>query len=393
MLLTGEPADVKLASEVIEAMQNRLMNNLVVDESVISSIIDTALSSKFHQPSSSSLDEYIEEVVGIKAIDKVGPTKKALPVPAKLSETDPDDAPESVPSVGQAEVEPEVEQEALKEETALEEESIPENRKQATAPETVQDQASVQDRPPREVGPAKRESNRGDVIESSEKPARTTIKTCAPMSVHPRSHGQARYLQAIERNDLVFCSGPAGSGKTYLAVAMALHCLQNEIVRKIVLVRPAVEAGEKLGFLPGDMMAKVNPFLRPLLDALRDMVDYEQIKKYMDHDVIEIVPLAFMRGRTLNDTFMILDEAQNTTITQMKMFLTRMGTGSKVIVTGDETQNDLPAHVTSGLSDAMKRLKGIRGATSLRLDGRDIVRHRLVRDIVHAYDDQSRRPE
>ncbi len=415
MLLTGEPADVKLASEVIEAMQNRLMNNLVVDESVIASIIDTALSSKFHHPGSSSLDEYIEEVVGIKSTDqadKVAPAVKALPIPAQLPETKPDDAPEpkSVAPAERSETEPEVEQEALKTETAVEEESIPESEQQESASEMVQDQVSptrsalpVKSTPPqdqphhKEVKQAERESSRGDASEPPEKAAQenvqTKIKTCSPMSVHPRSHGQARYLQAIERNDLVICSGPAGSGKTYLSVAMALHCLQNEIVRKIVLVRPAVEAGEKLGFLPGDMMAKVNPFLRPLLDALRDMVDYGQIRKYMDNDVIEIVPLAFMRGRTLNDTFMILDEAQNTTITQMKMFLTRMGTGSKVIVTGDETQNDLPAHVTSGLSDAMKRLKGIRGATSLKLDGRDIVRHRLVRDIVHAYDDQPRHAE
>ncbi len=206
------------------------------------------------------------------------------------------------------------------------------------------------------------------------------------LSIAPRSRGQARYLKAIEENDLVFCGGPAGSGKTYLAVAMALHCLKAEQVRKIVLVRPAVEAGEKLGFLPGDMLAKVNPFLRPLLDALRDMLDYEQVQRYMEHDVIEIVPLAFMRGRTLNETFMILDEAQNTTITQMKMFLTRMGTGSKIVVTGDETQNDLPSHVPSGLNDAMRRLKGIPGAACVYLSREDIVRHRLVREIVKAYD-------
>jgi len=206
--------------------------------------------------------------------------------------------------------------------------------------------------------------------------------------VSPRSRGQARYLNAIEEKDLVFCAGPAGSGKTYLAVAMALHALKIERVRKIVLVRPAVEAGEKLGFLPGDMLAKVNPFLRPLLDALRDMLDFEQVQRYMEHDVIEIVPLAFMRGRTLNETFMILDEAQNTTVTQMKMFLTRMGTDSKIVVTGDETQNDLPSNVTSGLNDAMKRLKNVPGTACVHLDGNDIVRHRLVREIVKAYDDR-----
>ncbi len=210
----------------------------------------------------------------------------------------------------------------------------------------------------------------------------------ANLPVAPRSQGQARYIAAIDNKDLVFCSGPAGSGKTYLAVAMALHCLKTEQVRKIVLVRPAVEAGEKLGFLPGDILAKVNPFLRPLLDALRDMLDYEQVQSYMEHDVIEIVPLAFMRGRTLNETFMILDEAQNTTVTQMKMFLTRMGTGSKIVVTGDETQNDLPTHVVSGLNDAMRRLRGIPGTACVRLDGSDIVRHRLVREIVKAYDEK-----
>lgn len=219
----------------------------------------------------------------------------------------------------------------------------------------------------------------------------SAVQTTLPIA--PRSRGQARYLKAIEENDLVFCSGPAGSGKTYLAVAMALHCLKTEQVRKIVLVRPAVEAGEKLGFLPGDMLAKVNPFLRPLLDALRDMLDYDQVQRYMEHDVIEIVPLAFMRGRTLNETFMILDEAQNTTVTQMKMFLTRMGTGSKIVVTGDETQNDLPSHVASGLNDAMQRLKTIPGSACVHLDGRDIVRHRLVREIVKAYEDKKNSAE
>lgn len=223
---------------------------------------------------------------------------------------------------------------------------------------------------------------------SARQPAEEDEFADAALPVAPRSQGQARYIAAIDNKDLVFCSGPAGSGKTYLAVAMALHCLKTEQVRKIVLVRPAVEAGEKLGFLPGDILAKVNPFLRPLLDALRDMLDYEQVQSYMEHDVIEIVPLAFMRGRTLNETFMILDEAQNTTVTQMKMFLTRMGTGSKIVVTGDETQNDLPTHVVSGLNDAMRRLRGIPGTACVRLDGSDIVRHRLVREIVKAYDEK-----
>jgi len=204
--------------------------------------------------------------------------------------------------------------------------------------------------------------------------------------VRPKTAGQDEYLKAIESNDLVLCVGPAGSGKTYLAVAAAIHALRTEQVRRIVLVRPAVEAGEKLGFLPGDMLAKVNPYLRPLLDALNDMLDYEQVQRYMSKDMIEIIPLAFMRGRTLNDTFIILDEGQNTTVTQMKMFLTRMGSGSRIIVTGDTTQLDLPENISSGLTDAAERLAGIEGVAVVQLGRADIVRHRLVREIVHAYD-------
>ncbi len=207
--------------------------------------------------------------------------------------------------------------------------------------------------------------------------------------VHPKTPGQAEYVETIKNNDLVFCFGPAGCGKTYLSVAMAIRALRTELVRKIVLVRPAVEAGERLGFLPGDMLAKVNPYLRPLLDALHDILDFEQVKRYMENDVIEIVPLAFMRGRTLNETFIILDEGQNTTITQMKMFLTRMGTDSKIVVTGDITQLDLPPQTTSGMTDAVRRLSGIEGVGVVELTGRDIVRHRLVREIVKAYDETS----
>ena len=206
--------------------------------------------------------------------------------------------------------------------------------------------------------------------------------------VNARTAGQADYIEAIRTHDLTFCTGPAGCGKTYLAVAMALNSLRKEEHRKIVLVRPAVEAGERLGFLPGDMLAKVNPYLRPLLDALNDMLDFEQVQRYMEFDVVEIVPLAFMRGRTLNDTFIILDEAQNTTVTQMKMFLTRMGEGSKIVVTGDETQIDLPSSVSSGLIDATGRLKQIERVAVVELTGRDIVRHRLVREIVSAYDEK-----
>ncbi|MBI3865997.1 MAG: PhoH family protein [Planctomycetia bacterium] len=205
--------------------------------------------------------------------------------------------------------------------------------------------------------------------------------------VAPRTAGQAEYVRAIRENDMVFCIGPAGSGKTYLAVAMAVNALRQEQVKKIVLVRPAVEAGERLGFLPGDLLAKVNPFLRPLLDAMNEMLDYEQVKRYMERDIVEIVPLAFMRGRTLNNTFIILDEGQNTTLTQMKMFLTRLGNGSRIVVTGDTTQSDLPGGVTSGLLDAIDRLKGVEGIAHVRLTGRDIVRHPLVKEIVRAYEE------
>ena len=206
-------------------------------------------------------------------------------------------------------------------------------------------------------------------------------------SITPRTAGQAGYVEAMRENDLVFCLGPAGSGKTYLAVAMAVHALRREQVRKIVLARPAVEAGEKLGFLPGDMLEKVNPFLRPLLDALEELLGAESAVRYKERDVIEVVPLAFMRGRTLNETFIILDEAQNTTVTQMKMFLTRMGVGSKIVVTGDATQNDLPVGVTSGLTDAADRLCGTDGVGCVELQAVDIVRHPLVKKIVEAYDE------
>ncbi len=208
--------------------------------------------------------------------------------------------------------------------------------------------------------------------------------------VVPRTKGQADYIAAIRDHDVVFCTGPAGCGKTYLAVAMAVNALRQELVRKIVLVRPAVEAGERLGFLPGDMLAKVNPYLRPLLDALNDILSFDQVARYLERDVIEIVPLAFMRGRTLNNTFIILDEGQNTTATQMKMFLTRMGIDSKIVVTGDTTQTDLPDHIQSGMADAIERLSDIDGVKTVGLTGRDIVRHPLVREIVKAYDAETK---
>ncbi|MCA9262681.1 MAG: PhoH family protein [Planctomycetales bacterium] len=199
--------------------------------------------------------------------------------------------------------------------------------------------------------------------------------------------GQQAYVDAIRDHSLVFAIGPAGTGKTYLAVAMAVEAFRNQEIRKIVLVRPAVEAGESLGFLPGDLHAKINPYLRPLLDALYEMMDYDLVKQHMERDTIEVVPLAYMRGRTLNDAFIILDEAQNTTVAQMKMFLTRMGHGSKIVVAGDKTQVDLPPHTRSGLSDALTRLRNIEGVYQVQLRESDIVRHRLVQDIVRAYED------
>ena len=204
--------------------------------------------------------------------------------------------------------------------------------------------------------------------------------------IRPKTPGQAQYVDAIRTHSLVFCTGPAGTGKTYLAVAMAVSALKRQAVRKIVLVRPAVEAGESLGFLPGDLQAKINPYLRPLLDALREMADHELIKRYTEQDLIEVIPLAYMRGRTLNEAFIILDEAQNTSVAQMKMFLTRMGMGSKIVVSGDITQIDLPAHTKSGLVDALERLRNIQGIQSVCLTERDIVRHPLVQEIVRAYE-------
>ena len=203
--------------------------------------------------------------------------------------------------------------------------------------------------------------------------------------VGPKTPGQKRYIEALRRCDVVFCTGPAGTGKTYIAVAFAVHMLKHKQANRLILVRPAVEAGEKLGFLPGDMQAKVNPYLRPLLDALHDMMEYDQIRRFMANDVIEVIPLAFMRGRTLNDSVIILDEAQNTTSAQMLMFLTRMGHGAKMIVTGDDSQTDLPDDAVSGLLDARNRLSGIKGLSFVRLGGSDIVRHRLVQNIVVAY--------
>lgn len=204
--------------------------------------------------------------------------------------------------------------------------------------------------------------------------------------ISARTEGQQAYIEAIEKNHLVFCTGPAGTGKTYLAVALAVSMLKRGEIRRLILARPAVEAGEKLGFLPGDLQAKVNPYLRPLFDALGDMMEYNQIKQFLFNDIIEVIPLAFMRGRTLNDSVVILDEAQNTTVGQMLMFLTRLGHDSKMIVTGDDSQSDLDKSQRSGLIDAMGRLRGIEGIAFIRLTQIDIVRHRLVQNIVEAYE-------
>jgi phosphate starvation-inducible PhoH-like protein len=205
-------------------------------------------------------------------------------------------------------------------------------------------------------------------------------------AIKPKTDGQQRYVETMFANDLTFCLGPAGTGKTYLAVAVAASLLKRGQARRIVLARPAVEAGERLGFLPGDLQAKVNPYLRPLFDALHDMMDFEQVKRFMVNDVIEVIPLAFMRGRTLNDSIIILDEAQNTTPSQMLMFLTRLGHDSKMIVTGDASQVDLPDGTRSGLNDAVDKLRGIKGIGLVELEKSDIVRHRLVQNIVNAYE-------
>jgi phosphate starvation-inducible protein PhoH and related proteins len=205
-------------------------------------------------------------------------------------------------------------------------------------------------------------------------------------AIKPKTDGQRRYVEAMFSHDLTFCIGPAGTGKTYLAVAAAASQLKRGQARRIVLARPAVEAGERLGFLPGDLQAKVNPYLRPLFDALHDMMDFEQVKRFMTNDVIEVIPLAFMRGRTLNESVIILDEAQNTTAAQMLMFLTRLGHDSKMIVTGDTSQVDLPEGTRSGLIDATEKLRGIKGIATITLEREDIVRHRLVQNIVDAYE-------
>ncbi|MGA2237450.1 MAG: PhoH family protein [Terriglobales bacterium] len=210
-------------------------------------------------------------------------------------------------------------------------------------------------------------------------------------TVQPKSPNQRRYLEAIEKHDMVFAVGPAGTGKTYLAVAMAISALLNKQVNRIILARPAVEAGERLGFLPGTLQEKIDPYLRPLYDALFDMLEPERVERYLEKNIIEIAPIAFMRGRTLNDSFVILDEAQNTTSEQMKMFVTRLGFNSKAVITGDVTQIDLPTARRSGLIEAAEILQGVNGLAFVHFDESDVVRHHLVQRIIRAYDEHKAR--
>ena len=214
----------------------------------------------------------------------------------------------------------------------------------------------------------------------------TVAITAKGKVIRPKSLGQKEYVDAIRKNKIVFGIGPAGTGKTYLAVALAVTALKNHDVERIILTRPAVEAGEKLGFLPGDLAEKVDPYLRPIYDALQDMMGGESYLKAIERGSIEIAPLAYMRGRTLSNSFIILDEAQNTTREQMKMFLTRMGEGSKIVVTGDITQIDLPHHVVSGMKDAVQVLEGVEDIKVIKFDHRDVVRHELVSRIIRAYE-------
>lgn len=211
--------------------------------------------------------------------------------------------------------------------------------------------------------------------------------------IKPKTPNQVKLVQLVKENDLVFALGPAGTGKTYISVALAVQALKNKQVKKIIITRPAVEAGENLGFLPGDLKEKIDPYLRPIYDALNDMVPFEKLQYYMEREIIEIAPLAYMRGRTLNNAFILLDEGQNTTPMQMKMFLTRMGPESKMIVTGDTSQVDLPSNQRSGLKEATRILTNVKGIGIIELNERDVVRHKLVRDIIEAYDKDQPTPK
>ena len=233
-----------------------------------------------------------------------------------------------------------------------------------------------------------REHSPVPVPESSGRDVPTRVAGAA----QPRTPGQHKYWRAMQEHDVVFAVGPAGTGKTFLAVAAAIAAVKSGAARRIVLVRPAVEAGEKLGFLPGDFQAKVDPYLRPLYDALHDLLDPGARQRYLETEIVEVCPLAYMRGRTLNDAFVILDEAQNTTVPQMLMFLTRMGEGSQVVVTGDPSQVDLPANTRSGLADALERLGAVEGIGIVRLQKSDVVRHPVVQRIIEAYGETPREP-
>ena len=228
-----------------------------------------------------------------------------------------------------------------------------------------------------------------DMVKADERPSEVltaeVLRSARGRTVRPKTSGQKRYVDAIRSNVITFGIGPAGTGKSYLAVALAVQALQDKQVKRIILTRPAVEAGERLGFLPGDLLAKVDPYLRPLYDALYDMLEVEGAQRLLGNGTVKVAPLAFMRGRTLNDSFIILDEAQNTTPEQMKMFLTRIGFGSRVVVTADITQIDL-AGSRSGMLDLARVLSGIDGLAFVHLTGRDVVRHKIVQDIVHAYE-------
>ncbi|MEK7014871.1 MULTISPECIES: PhoH family protein [Bacillus] len=238
----------------------------------------------------------------------------------------------------------------------------------------------------RDVAYAIQLGQQGKIAQFEELYEEEIFKTAKGKSIRVKTMGQRRYIHAMKKNDIVFGIGPAGTGKTYLAVVMAVRALKQGYVKKIILTRPAVEAGESLGFLPGDLKEKVDPYLRPLYDALHDILGQEYTQRMMERGVIEIAPLAYMRGRTLDDSFVILDEAQNTTGVQMKMFLTRLGFSSKMVITGDPSQVDLPKGVKSGLSIAANILSGVSGLSFITLEQTDVVRHRLVQRIIEAYD-------
>ena len=251
------------------------------------------------------------------------------------------------------------------------------------------DLAKSEEVTPERVHLALRERESGQVPVAADEKEQGAVRVPRG-GIRARGNHQREYLAHIRQNDLTFGIGPAGTGKTYLAVACAVEALQSDRVRRIILVRPAVEAGERLGFLPGDLSQKVDPYLRPMYDALYEMMGFDRVSRFIERNVIEVAPLAFMRGRSLNDSFIILDEAQNTTIEQMKMFLTRIGFGSRAVVTGDVTQTDLPAGKQSGLSHVIHILEGVEGVAFSFFDSQDVVRHPLVQRIVQAYESRSR---